>query len=558
MHEGFVGLFIILGVSVFLGILGAWAFRKMRVPQVVGYIAIGLLIGESGFKLVRMADIAALQPFNLFALGIIGFLVGGEIHISTLKKYAKQFTAILIGEGVAAFLLVGTASFIVLWLVTQNFNSALAGGIVLGAIASATDPASTIDVLWEYRSRGVLTTAVIAIVAMDDALAMILYGVGTSIAGMLAGGGESLSSHAIRISIELFGAVGLGIVFALVLSFFLRWLHKPERSLSLALGMILLAVGLSTWAGMDVIMATMTLGFVLANVVPRRSKALFEVIRNFSIPVYVMFFVFVGARLSVKNMPIWLWGIVLLYVLFRSLGKMSGAWLGAKVTNSEPSVRKYLGTSLFAQGGVAVGLSIMASQHMQGIEVTENMSLGDMIIFVVTATTLIVQVIGPAFVKWSIKSSGEMGRNVTEEDIIEELNVKDVMDTPVVTVQKNESLRRIVALFSSHDQMIYPVVNTDGRVIGTISPDELKDVLSDQSSWEWLLAADVMIEAEDYVVQNFPLTETIKKMRDLQIEQLTVVESEDDLRSVGMLISHQVHKRIAEELFKRKQSKVVG
>jgi Kef-type K+ transport system membrane component KefB len=555
MHEGFIGLFIILGVSVFWGILGAWGFRKMHIPQVVGYIAIGLLIGESGFKLIRMADITALQPFNLFALGIIGFLVGGEIHISTLKKYAKQFTAILIGEGVTAFLLVGLSSFTVLWLVTHNFNTALAGGIVLGAIASATDPASTIDVLWEYRSRGVLTTAVIAIVAMDDALAMILYGLGTSTAEILAGGGVSLGAQVLKISVELLGAVALGAVLALVLSFFLRWLHKPERSLSLALGMILLSVGFAEWAGMDVIMATMTLGFVLANVVPRRSRELFKVIRNFSIPIYVVFFVFVGARLSLSNMPSWLWGIVGLYVLFRSVGKISGAWLGAKVTNSEPVVRKYLGTSLFAQGGVAVGLSIMASQHMQHIMVTDSMALGDMIIFTVTATTLIVQVIGPVFVKWSIKSSGEAGRNVTEEDVIEELLVKNVMDTPVVTVPESESVRRIVALFSVHDQMIYPVTNKENRVIGTISPDELKDVLSDQSSWEWLLAADVMIDAEDYVIQNAPLADTLQKMRDLQLEQLTVVEGEDDLRSVGMLISHQVRKRIAEEIFSRQQNK---
>ncbi len=555
MHEGFIGLFIILGISVFLGILGAWAFRRMHIPQVVGYIAIGLLIGESGFKLVRMADITALQPFNLFALGIIGFLVGGEIHISTLKKYAKQFTAILIGEGLAAFILVGLSSFAVLWLVTQNFNTALAGGIILGAIASATDPASTIDVLWEYRSRGVLTTAVVAIVAMDDALAMILYGLGTSIAEIIAGGGGSMSAHVIKISIELFGAVALGVVLALVLSFFLRWLHKPERSLSLALGMILLSVGLAVWAGMDVIMATMTLGFVLANVVPRRSKALFGVIRNFSIPVYVVFFVFVGARLSIGNMPPWLWGIVLLYVLFRSLGKVFGAWIGAKSTNSDPVIRKYLGSSLFAQGGVAVGLSIMASHHMQHIMVAENMSLGDMIIFTVTATTLIVQVIGPAFVKWSIKRSGEIGRNVTEEDIIEEFTVKDVMDTPVITVPESESLRSIATLFSSHDQTVYPVINSDNRVIGTISPEELKGVLVDHSSWEWLLAADVMIDAEDYVVQDSPLAETLDKMRDLQLEQLTVVESEDDLRSVGMLISHQVRKRVTEEVFIRQQSK---
>ena len=126
-----------------------------------------------------------LKTFNLFALGIIGFLVGGELKVDTFKKYARQFTAILLGEGLLAFLLVGGATFFLLKMVTGNLTAALAGAVVLGAIASATDPASTIDVIWEYRSKGVMTTAIIAIVALDDALAMTLYGLGNSTAKLI-------------------------------------------------------------------------------------------------------------------------------------------------------------------------------------------------------------------------------------------------------------------------------------------------------------------------------------------------------------------------------------
>ena len=147
-----MGVLVLVGLAVFGGMLGAVVFQRLHIPQVVGYICIGVLIGQSGFRLIQPEDIVALQPLNLFALGIIGFLVGGEIQISILRQYARQFAAILLGEGILSFLLVGGASFGVLFFVTHDVRTSLAGAVVLGAIASATDPASIIDVLWEYRA----------------------------------------------------------------------------------------------------------------------------------------------------------------------------------------------------------------------------------------------------------------------------------------------------------------------------------------------------------------------------------------------------------------------
>ncbi|HKL21672.1 MAG TPA: cation:proton antiporter, partial [Tichowtungia sp.] len=190
-----MGLLTIIGLCIFLGVIGAWLFQKLRIPQVVGYIVIGVLIGQSGFQLVDQADILALRPFNLFALGLIGFLVGGELHGSIFKKYGKQFTAILLGEGLAAFLLVGISCTLIVQMICHDWIVSLAAGTVFGAIASATDPASTIDVLWEYRTAGVLSTAIVAIVALDDALAMTLYGIGTSTAQMLTSGEGSITAE---------------------------------------------------------------------------------------------------------------------------------------------------------------------------------------------------------------------------------------------------------------------------------------------------------------------------------------------------------------------------
>ena len=176
-----ISVLFILGLSIIGGLVGASFFQKLRIPQVVGFIVIGLIVGDNGLKLVKHTDVATLQPFTIFALGIIGFLVGGELKAETFRKYARQFFAILLGEGITAFLLVGISTGLFIYFVFHNISAAFAAGIVFGAVASATDPASTIDVLWEYRSLGILTTSLTAIVALDDALAMVLYGIATGL-----------------------------------------------------------------------------------------------------------------------------------------------------------------------------------------------------------------------------------------------------------------------------------------------------------------------------------------------------------------------------------------
>jgi len=434
------GILLIFGICVFGGILSALVMKRLSIPQVLGYIIAGIIIGESGFHLVTLDVVQQLRSFNYFALGIIGFLVGSEIKFTTLKKYGKQFSAILIAEGVLAFVLVGIAVFLIMWYVTRSFPISLATGIVFGAISSATDPASTIDVLWEYRTAGILTTTLIAIVALDDALAMTLYGLGTSIAQILSGSAVSISKILYQIGIELLGSILLGIISGFILNLILhKFVHK-EQMLASAISLLLLNIWVAVVLNMDIILLTMAMGITLVNTAPKRSEYIINLIKNFSTPLYVLFFVLVGARLSINNMPAWLWAIALFYVLFRSLGKMSGAYLGARISGSADVVRKYAGFGLFAQGGVAIGLSIMATQHLHNIKIQNGMLLSDVIIFGITTTTFIVQVIGPTMVKFAVKKAGEIGKNVTEQDIIEKLRVQDVITNKSIPIPENTVL----------------------------------------------------------------------------------------------------------------------
>lgn len=546
-----LGILLLLGTGVLGGALGAWFFQKIKIPQVVGYIVFGILIGQSGIKLVRAEDIEKLQSFTWFALGIIGFLVGGELRAETFRKYGKQFISILLWEGLLAFFLVSVPIALIVYKITGLFAPAMAAGIVFGAIASATDPASTVEVLWEYRAKGVLTSAIIAVIALDDALAMTLYGLGTSAAQMLIGQDSSILAELGNIGIELFGSILVGLAAGGVMICFLRFVHqKKERMLAIAAGMLLLVIGGANAAGLDVILVTMAMGVLLVNFAPIRSGELFAIIKSFSVPIYVMFFVLVGARLTVAAMPLWLWGIVIVYVIGRNFGKVAGCWIGGRLSGAALSVQRYGGLGLFAQGGVAIGLSIMATEHLGSMQITEDLSLGELIIFGVTATTMIVQLAGPPMVKLSVRLAGEIGRNVTEVDIIEGLTAEKVMLRDIESIRETDQVRSILRKFAQGDYSGYPVVGTDGNLKGLLTLGHLKDILIESECWEWLVAADVLSGSVESVTIDTPLKEALDKMDKKGLQQLPVVGKGGGSVPVGMLDSHHVEKMVEQELIR--------
>jgi Kef-type K+ transport system membrane component KefB/predicted transcriptional regulator len=544
---------LVLGVGVFGGLVGGWLFQKLRIPQVVGYIGLGLLVGESGLRLIRASDATALEPFTLFALAVIGLLVGGELKVEDFRKHGRQFAAILLGEGVAAFILVGIGSGLILWLASHSLVAGVAGGIVLGAVASATDPASTINVLWEYRTAGPLTTTLTAIVALDDALAMVLYALGTSAARMLTLGGGSVLDSLLPTLGELALAGGLGCAFGLVLTGVLEAVREGYVAAGAAAGVCLLVVAAANATGTDVILVSMVCGFVLRNASKDKCQNLFALMRQFSLPVMVVFFVLVGARLQMMALPLWLVGVVALYVVARNGGKMLGAYLGGRVSRSLAVVRKYTGLGLFTQGGVAVGLSIMATHRLGDVPTTADLPLGEVIIFTITTTTLIVELMGPPMVKLATSLAGEIGRNVTETDVIESWKVADAADREAAIVTEADPLQRVFELFSTHDYLAVPVAGEQGELIGIVAMSELKSILANHEMWQWLVVSDVMEPAEHQVSPAMPLADALKLMQQMALEQLPVVDPERNNRPVGLLTLSRVRRMARQEALRRQQ-----
>ncbi len=539
------GILLIFGISIFGGLVSAFAAKKMKIPQVIGYIITGIIIGESGFKIVSSQEIIKLAPFNFFALGIIGFLVGAEIKFSTMKKYGKQFSAILLSEGLFAFALVGFFTGLILYIISGSFNIAIAGGMVFGAIASATDPASTLNVLQEYRSAGILTTTVIAIVALDDALAMTLYGLGSGIAQIASGSDISPYTILFHVMIELFGSVAIGIFFGYIINYILHKSKLHGSSAATSFGLLLPCIGIINQFDMDVILSTMAIGITVVNKAPKRSKEIIQYIKSLSTPIYILFFVLVGARLQLNSLPSWLWLIIGAYVIFRSIGKYFGSWLGATITGSNKIVRKFTGLSLFSQGGVAIGLSIMASQHLNNIAVVEGYYLGDVIIFGVTATTFILQIIGPPTVKMAAILAKETGKNISTEDILNEKKVSNNLITNVPVVSESTTLRAVFGIFAKGDLSMIPVLGNNKKLVGGTTIKQLRESLTDQTAWDWLLASDFMEPIIDYIKKNDTLSKAADMMEQLQTDFIPVLD--DTGAFAGIITKQKIKERINHE-----------
>lgn len=545
-------LILLLGLIMFLGALGGRIFQKLRIPQVVGYIVIGVFIGQSGFQLLSASVITALDPLSNVALSLIGFLIGAELKLSVIKKYGKQFIGILLFEAIVPFFVVALVVLAVAYVLTRDFTTSLAMALVLGSISSATAPAATTDVLKENRTRGPLTMTVLGIVAMDDAVALILYAIASSAASILLGGGAGLSlgDQLISLLYEVGGSIVVGSLTGLALGQVIRNLMSDEgRILSFSLGALFLCTGLCTLLAFDNILAAMSLGFAMVNFAPAKTRETFSLVEKFTPPIYVMFFVLVGAKLNIWNVNAFVAVLAILYVMCRTLGKSVGARIGARLTGAPETVRRYLPFCLLSQAGVAIGLSIAAGHDFAT-------TIGPTIMLIITATTFVVQLVGPICVKHGVTKAGECGLDITEEDLMKNSTVQDITwgtasicrpDSPAI-VSETSTLKAIISAFSHHENLSYAVCDPEGRLSGIITLEHLKEALLVTELSESLMACDVMEAPQVTCTATTPVPELYKLFSDYDVETIPIVDQRGCCLGVAekYTLDHYLHAKVVE------------
>ena len=549
---------LLFGLVILGGTFGARLFQKLHIPQVVGCIVVGILLGDV-LGIITTQTIEELEPFTMFALGVIGFMIGSELRGDVFKKYGRQFFAILFSQGLGAFLLVVIGGSIVTWLALPTILDDVTGltrvyvsiamGLLLGAIASATAPAATVNVLWEYKTRGPLTAAVLAIVALDDALALLLYRAAATGAKALMGTGhDSVLNATLLLLGEIVGAIVLGFLAGVLLFYLLKFVRADDKILEFAISCLLLVVGISMIPRIDPILPAMTLGITIANLMPRQSKGMFKLVEKFSPPIYISFFVLAGAHMEFGRISSWMIILIAVYVLCRAAGKMFGSWFGARQSGAAAVVRKYLGICLLPQAGVAIGLAILSGQLFQG----QYAPLGHVVIMVVMTATFVMEIFGPMLVKVGVEKAGEVGLNVTEEDLIRTYTVKDVMDAKPTSITQNLPLHQILEIFSTSDSVYYPVIDSESRITGIITIAAIKEMFANQDVAGWLLACDVAEPVRDETTPDQQLEEVMEHMRRYDLENMPVVTDSDGDELAGMLNYHKVLRKVSAEVLHRR------
>jgi len=530
----------LLGLILFTGTVGGRILQKLRIPQVVGYIIAGILLGRSGLDIINKDVIEALAPFNYFALGIIGFMIGGELKADVFRRYGKQFIAILLAEGVTAFIVV----FVLVGLLGSIFfgNPVYfwALGLLLGAIASATAPAASTDVLWEYKARGPLTTTVLGIVALDDALALMLFAIAASIVPGMLGAHASLLSAIARPVYEIGAGVIVGAVFSIILVKLLRRYVEKDKILVFSLCSILFALGSALIMEIDMLLAAMVMGVVLVNYEKRLSKEVFKLVSGFATPFYILFFVLVGAKFDLHATTASAVFIAVIYLFGRTFGKMTGAYFGAKFSGAPASVVRYLPYCLFSQAGVAIGLSILASQIFPG-------AIGSSIIVIVTLTTFVVQLLGPSCVKYAVIRAQEAGLNVTEEDLLLKTTVGQIMDKNPPHVYENIQIKDILNIFSKSNYRTYPVIDKGKKLKGVITLESIRQSLAHAEIGSLVLAHDIM---ETAVLRGINTASSLLEAEEVidkyNVNYLPIVDKK--LILLGFLEKEAIHRFVSSRL----------
>ncbi|MEI3406144.1 MAG: cation:proton antiporter [Christensenellales bacterium] len=412
-----------IAVALCAGLLVSRFVKPLKLPAVTGYLIAGILIGPyclgklgvPGLGFPTTADVKALSLFNDVALGFIAFAIGNEFRLSQLRETGKQATVIGIFQALTATLMVD------LMLIGLHFfilgdSISVADAIVLGAIATATAPAATLMVVRQYKAKGELTDLLLPIVALDDAVGLIVFAVSFGIAKAINCGNYDMVSILVEPLLEIVFSVLLGFVMGGVFSAAEKYFKSNSKRLSLSITFVILTVALSMMEfevggvkiGFSSLLVCMMLGTVFCNVCDF-SADMMDKTDKWTSPLYILFFVLSGAELELdvfSNLSVIVVGLV--YIFARAFGKWMGASISSKCMKCSPSVQKWLGITLLPQAGVALGMSVTVAQTL-GAD-------GELIRNIVLFGVLIYELIGPAMTRIALIHSGDI--QPKNEDVV--------------------------------------------------------------------------------------------------------------------------------------------
>lgn len=404
---------ISVAIALLAGLLMTRLFKIFKLPSVTSYLIAGVLIGPyclgrlgiEGFGFATSEEVEGLSILSEVALGFIAFSIGSEFKLSDLKKTGKQALIIGIFQALAATLMVDLALYALHLMMPDKIS--VPQLITLGAIATATAPAATLMVVRQYKAKGALTKLLLPIVALDDAVGLIVFAVSFGIAKTIITGSTDMVAIIINPLLEIVCSLGLGAIHGWILTQLEKMFNSNTNRLNLTIAVVLVAVALSSLhfeigpvhIGFSSLLTCMMLGTIFCNICPLADN-LMAASEKWTSPLYAVFFVVSGAALELgafSDGAIVLLGAV--YIIFRSIGKYSGTYASAKAAKCAPNICKYLGITLLPQAGVALGMCATAMQLGEQGGLIRNITL---------FAVLIYEIVGPLLTKMALTAAGDI------------------------------------------------------------------------------------------------------------------------------------------------------
>lgn len=399
-----MNILLYLAIIIITGLLFGKLAKVLKLPNVTGYIVGGIIVvpvlGLFGIHVIPEEGLKEISLISQIALGFIAFSIGTEFKLSYFKRVGSQPIIIATLESLLAIVVV----FVI--LVFCGFDTKFS--LVLSAIAAATAPAATIMVIKQYKAKGDVTENLLSVVAIDDATAIIFFGIFVAIAQAIGASSDvSLAWSIIKPFLEIIVSLGIGLVAGIIMTFTLRWYTGRGNRISVVLAMILLvsSMGLvikqiSPDFEFSPLLSCMMMGAIFTNTIKEDTlDIVMGLVDRITPPIFIMFFVLSGMELNLQVLSTV--GVVgLIYIIGRIIGKVLGAYLGARISHAPEKVRKYLGFGLIPQAGVAIGLTIVADSIIP--------EYAAQIKAVILSATFIYELVGPLITKASLTAAGEI------------------------------------------------------------------------------------------------------------------------------------------------------
>lgn len=398
-----------LGIIFLSGYFGGRIANRLKFPRVTGYILAGILLSPSLFGIIpRELVTDRFAIITDIALAVIAYSIGGSLQLSKLKLLGKSILWINVSEALGAFILttilIASLSPYVIGLPLSHapfWEVYLPLALIIGAVSAATAPAAVLAIVHECRAKGPLTTTLLAVVALDDGVAIILFALAGAAVMALGQGSGSVSIYSIGAKpvMEILGALSLGTVLGFLLGRAATYVRRKESLLVIILGSIFFCTGIAVKLGFSLLLANMMMGFLVINM-GKHSLDLFQGLENIEEPIFVLFFTLAGAHFDLNVMKV-AGPLAAIITVSRFSGKLAGTKLGAYFSKAPEVVKNYLGFALLPKAGVTIGLVLLAQPLLR------NPAMSDIMVNAVLGSVIINELIAPPLVEYALVKAGE-------------------------------------------------------------------------------------------------------------------------------------------------------